>query len=76
MPSFHFAPFNALTGRIHTVTNLIVNDGGTSILMRNFRAILGLGSDSKSQTVTAQAGVIGLELYEWLAPHGLEVGNR
>jgi len=42
--------------------------------MRGLNAVLGLSKDAHGQQyVTAQAGLMVLEMYKWLAERGLEV---
>ncbi|KAM3572143.1 hypothetical protein VYU27_005849 [Nannochloropsis oceanica] len=65
-------PVRAL-GNIHTVTEAVVNEGGTVVLMRGLRAIISVGNDEEGQTVTAQAGTSLLELHTWLGKKGLEM---
>jgi UDP-N-acetylenolpyruvoylglucosamine reductase len=65
-------PVRAL-GNIHTVTEAVVNEGGTVVLMRKLNQIIAVGNDDEGQTVTAQAGTTLLELHNWLGKKGLEM---
>jgi FAD/FMN-containing dehydrogenase len=61
------------TGSIHSVSEVVVNEGGTVVLMRALKGVLGLSADAEGQVVTVQAGITLLELHTWLGERQLEV---
>jgi FAD/FMN-containing dehydrogenase len=65
-------PVRAL-GSIHSVSEVVVNEGGTVVLMRALKGVLGLSADAEGQVVTVQAGITLLELHTWLGERQLEM---
>ena len=66
------APVNPV-GSIASVTDTIVNDGGTMVCLRKLDDVLGLERDAKGRRVVrVQAGCRLKKLNMWL-PHGVEI---
>ena len=61
-------------GSIASVTDTIVNDGGTMVCLRKLDEVLGLERDAKGRRVVrVQAGCRLKKLNMWLQAHGVEV---
>lgn len=71
------SPVRAL-GNIHSVTEAVVNVGGTVILMRNIRGVRDVGWNAHlgCHTAVALAGTSLVELYTLLGERGFEVRER
>src|SRR5262249_34339191 len=64
----------APVGSIASVTDTIVNDGGTMVCLRKLDDVLGLETDAKGRRVVrVQAGCRLKKLNTWLQAHGVEV---
>jgi hypothetical protein len=64
----------APVGSIASVTDTIVNDGGTMVCMRKLDAVLGLEADAKGRRVVrVQAGCRLKKLNTWLQAYDVEV---
>jgi hypothetical protein len=64
----------APVGSLASVTDTIVNDGGTMLCTRKLDAVLGLEKNAKGrQVVRVQAGCRLKKLNTWLQAHGVEV---
>ena len=67
------APVNPV-GSIASVTDTIVNDGGTMVCLRKLDEVLGLERDAKGRRVVrVQAGCRLKKLNMWLQAHGVEI---
>ena len=67
------APLNPV-GSIASVTDTIVNDGGTMVCLRKLDDVLGLERDAKGRRVVrVQAGCRLKKLNMWLQAHGVEI---
>ena len=61
-------------GSIASVTDTIVNDGGTMVCLRKLDEVLGLERDAKGRRVVrVQAGCRLKKLNMWLQAHGVEI---
>jgi FAD/FMN-containing dehydrogenase len=61
-------------GSIASVTDTIVNDGGTMLCLRKLDEVLGLERDAKGRRVVrVQAGCRLKKLNTWLQAHGVEI---
>jgi FAD/FMN-containing dehydrogenase len=61
-------------GSIASVTDTIVNDGGTMVCLRKLDDVIGLERDAKGRRVVrVQAGCRLKKLNMWLQAHGVEV---
>lgn len=57
------------------MTESVVNNNGTAIMMRGFRDILGLSVENDREFVTAQAGATLIEIHMWLKERGKMVST-